>query len=416
MLVDLLLPDVVFTQQIQSFADLLAVWTYFEQPNNLPRIGIEYEQITYPYQQQSCVVPYGVHIGLHRYLLKLADRLSLYPEYDNGHLVALVDANKTTVISLEPGGQIEFSSRPHTRLALLAQELNTYVAAMTDVAKSLGIDLSVLPFNDKRRACAVPVVPKARYQWMQQYWPQRAQDGLNMMINTASVQVNLDFKNQAHASQLIRVAYRLSPYLSALFGRSAKTSTGPVLQRYHVWQSVDPNRCGLPAFMAHTNAIYHDYTKWALQVPVFGIMRQQHFIPIGHLSFESFIDQGFAGHRACLQDWVMHLGTLYPEIRLKKTIELRGADTGSVEHVLWVAAVWHGLLNDLNTLHRIEDSFPCPSDMQALQKAVAQHGLKAHDQDGPIIDKCQWILKQAQKGLAALGEYAVSLERSLILN
>jgi glutamate--cysteine ligase len=376
-------------------------------------LGLEHEKVSYRLSDGG-PVPYFGRNGIHHFLLELCARFGWEPEYTEGFLLSLTRGGAK--VTLEPGGQVELSGSPLADLADVKAELEAHIIEVLDVGADLGIGFSTLGFHPLRDPDDIEFVPKPRYPLMRNYFKRAGTRGRFMMANTATVQVNLDFANEQDAMEKMRAGQRASPYVSAIFANSPfelGKNTGWASRRYFTWLDVDNTRAGLLHFIERENAGYDDYVAWGLKAPMFGIHRDDVFIPAPPIAFEEFLTSGYAGALANQEDWFDHLGTLFPETRIKRTVELRGADSGNVEHSLAVAGIWRGLLDDPFTRARVLAELP-PIDAlgqggpRSLQREVAEKGLDGHFGGLAVMDVALQLVALAKQGLYSLGDSLAS--------
>jgi glutamate--cysteine ligase len=252
-------------------------------------------------------------------------------------------------VTLEPGAQVELSTGVHRSLVTLRDELYGCLTEIEEASRPLGIALLGLGLQPVTAPEDIDFIPKKRYAVMREYLPQRGARAHIMMKQTASIQVNLDYGSEADAADKLRTAMGLSPLVTGLYANSPireGTLTGFMSFRALVWQDTDPDRCGLLPFVFKDGAGFADYLEYALDVPMFFVVRDDVWKPAHGMTFRKFIRKGFDGARATLDDFVLHLSTLFPEVRLKQYVEVRGADSGDPAAVLALAAFWKGILYD----------------------------------------------------------------------
>ncbi|MCC6811117.1 MAG: glutamate--cysteine ligase [Deltaproteobacteria bacterium] len=389
--------------------ELTAIFRRSERKGPL-LLGLEQEKVSYRLDDGGPVPYFGKH-GIHRLLLELCARFGWQPEYTEGFLLSL--SRGAAKITLEPGGQVELSGSPLTDLLQVQRELTEHIDEVVSIGDDLGIGFSTLGFHPLRNPDDIEFVPKPRYPIMRRYFRSAGTRGRYMMANTATVQVNLDFASEADALEKIRAGQRASPYVTAIFANAPfehGKDTGWASRRYFTWLDVDNTRAGLLPFLERDDAGYETYARWGLQAPMFGIHRDDLFIPAPPISFQAFLTAGYAGAQPNQEDWYDHLGTLFPEVRIKRTIELRGADSGGIAHSLAVAGMWRGLLDDPDTRRRLLcelpplDALPEAGGPRALQRIVAERGLQGVFGGERIIDVAARLVVLARRGLYALSD------------
>jgi glutamate--cysteine ligase len=389
--------------QPQSISDLSQLFKR-SQRNGPGLIGLEHEKVSFSLRDGG-PVPYFGPNGVHRLLLELCARFGWEPEHTEGYLLSL--KRGAAHITLEPGGQVELSGSPFPALAHVRDELREHLQEVSEAGAAIGIGLSELGMHPLRNPFDIAFIPKPRYSVMRRYFQQSGARGLYMMGNTATVQVNLDFQDEAEAMEKMRAGQLASPFVSALFSNSPfehGQDTGFQSRRYFTWLDVDRTRQGLVPQFYEEDASYDAYVKWALRAPMFGVHRDHVFVPTSQIPFGSFVRDGLPGLAPNNEDWFDHLGTLYPETRLKRTIELRGQDSGGLDHAMAVAGIWRGLLDHAPSRRAIIAAIPAPSDPRALQLEIARRGLSAEFAGVRALDWAWEVVRAAKRGLYALGD------------
>ncbi len=325
------------------------------------------------------------------------------PESPGGPLIAL--RRGRAAVTLEPGGQLELSGSPCEDIHQIAAELRGHLAEIRATSERLGIAWLGVGFHPFARQQDLDWVPKARYGIMQRYLPTRGRYGLDMMRRTATVQANFDFADEADALRKLRVGLRLAPLTVAMFanspffeGKASSTKS----HRARVWTSVDEDRSGLVPGVWHEAAGYHDYVAWALTVPMFLLKRHGEVVANTGQTFGDFLKNGFGEHRATYGDWEMHLNTLFPEVRLKRTLEIRGADSLPLSLACALPALFTGLFYDARALDAIEALTADLSydEVAALRAQVPDRALLATFRGAPLATFAERVLDIASGGLA----------------
>ncbi|HVV49609.1 MAG TPA: glutamate-cysteine ligase family protein, partial [Polyangia bacterium] len=293
------------------------------------KIGIEQEKIAV--RADGRPVPYDGAGGLGE-LLERLQGLGFQPTREDGHIIAL--ARNGDRITMEPGGQLELSGGALATATDCATALDAHVREVAEAARPLGIRFigtGVRPFGTLDE---VSWLPKRRYVVMRDYFPRHGRESRlahHMMKLTATVQANFDFASEADAADKIRTAYGVTSLVTALFAASPIAfgkPTGLKSTRAAVWLETDADRCGLLPFVFEPSFHFGDYVDWALDVPMFFVVREGGYHPADKLTFRRFMAEGWRGERAGIADWEVHLSTLFPEVRLKRYVEVRGADAG----------------------------------------------------------------------------------------
>ncbi len=322
---------------------------YFElgaKPRERWGVGLEYERVGV-FRESGRAVPYEGPVSVETLLKGLARERGWTPQEEEGRILAL--SKGATRITLEPGAQLELSGAVHKSLTSMREELSAFVTEIDDLSRPLGIawlGLGLQPFSPLDE---IAWIPKRRYAIMREYLPTRGARAPIMMKQTACMQANLDYGSEADAADKLRTAMALSPAVTALYANSPLTEgrlNGFMSYRAWAWRETDPDRCGLLPFVFRDGAGFADYMDYALDVPMFFVVRDGRYLPAQGTTFRRFIRKGFEGQKATVADFETHLTTLFPEVRLKRYIEVRGTDSGDPLSCLALAALWKGILYD----------------------------------------------------------------------
>jgi glutamate--cysteine ligase len=354
-------------------------------------------------------VPFEGPDGVKIVFAELRDRHGWQPEreHEGGEAIALRRGDAS--ITLEPGAQLELSGAPLASIHQTHAEFRGHMAELRDISDELGVVWLGLGFHPFARQDDLPWVPKLRYGVMKRYLPTRGTRGLDMMRRTATVQANFDFESEKDAVRKLRVGLALSPILAAMFANSPFMEgriTGGRSQRAAVWLDVDPDRTGLLPFAWAEDFGYREYVEWALDIPMFLLKRDGRIVENTGQTFRAFLRDGFSGARATRSDWVMHLNTLFPEVRLKNTLELRSADSQPTAMVCALPALMKGVLYDERALAQAEALVRGldHETVAAARPAVAEHALAATLAGRPIVEWARELLTIARDGLARIGD------------
>ena len=353
----------------------------------------------------------------------LAARFGWEPVLENGLPIALTKQGCN--ISLEPGGQFELSGAPLETLHQTCCEVHTHLDEVKKIAEPLGIGMLGMGFQPKWRREDIPWMPKGRYAIMGSYMPKRGGLGLDMMLRTCTVQVNLDFASEADMVRKFRVSLALQPVATALFANSpfVEGRPSPYLSfRSHIWTDTDPDRTGILPFVFEPGMGFERYVDYLLDVPMYFVYREGRYIDASGQSFRDFMQgrlPALPGEVPTLSDWQDHLTTAFPEVRLKRFLEMRGADMGDRDHVIALAAIWVGLLYDADVLDAawqlVRDWTDAERD--ALRNDVPRSALATPFREGTVLDVAREIVALARTGLArrGLGEetYLAVLEHTI---
>jgi glutamate--cysteine ligase len=387
---------------VRSYDDLLSLFYAAEKPRERWLVGPEMEKPGV-YADLS-PIPYSGERGVLRFLSMLQEKHGWKPEreYEGGPIIALVRDGAS--ITLEPGGQLELSGAAVKSIHEVCAEFRAHLKEIAPLSKELGITWLGLGFHPYARREDFEWVPKSRYGIMREYLPTRGAHALDMMLRTSTVQANYDFSSEADAMRKMRVALALSPVTTAMFANSPwkeKAPHGGVTYRGRVWLDVDPDRSGLLPALWMKDATYKDYVEWALDVPMFMFKRAGQKVANTGQTFRSFWQSGFQGHHALMSDWTTHLNTLFPEVRLKKTIEVRGADAQGQPMACALPALWTGILYDDKALAEAEaltESFTHP-EAEALRALLWKDGLKAPFRGKKLAALAEKVIEIAEGGL-----------------
>ena len=337
---------------IESRDDLLSVFAGGEKPRDKWRIGTEHEKFVYrldDHRAPSWDEPRGI-----RDLLMGLTEFGWEPVFEGGKVIALKGADGN--VSLEPAGQFELSGAPLENLHQSCAESGRHLQQCKAIGDRLGLGfLGLGMWPDKARS-DLPVMPKGRYKIMLNYMPKVGTLGLDMMLRTCTIQVNLDYSSDTDMVKKFRVGLALQPVATALFANSPFTEGRPngyKSFRSHIWEDTDPDRTGMLPFVFDDGFGYERYCDYALDVPMYFVYRAGQYIDVAGESFRSFIEgklPQLPGEKPTLTDWTDHLSTAFPEVRLKSFLEMRGADGGRWSRICALPALWVGLLYDTEAL------------------------------------------------------------------
>ncbi|MCG7392270.1 glutamate--cysteine ligase [Microvirga sp. ACRRW] len=347
--------DVSDTTPIGARSELVAWIAEGEKPREAWRLGTEHEKVPF-YKADTTPVPYDGGKGIRALLEGLQDRTGWSPIMEDDHPIGLFDEKGGGAISLEPGGQFELSGAPLKTLHETAQETAQHIVDVKAVSEKLGIDFLTLGMSPLWTRGQTPVMPKKRYGIMTSYMPKVGTLGLDMMYRTSTVQVNMDYASEADMVKKLRVSLALQPIATAIFANSPFTDGKPngfLSMRSNIWLDTDKNRTGMMAFAFEDGFGYERYVDWALDVPMYFVKRDETYHNVAGASFRDLLAGKLAqlpGERAVRSDWANHVSTLFPEVRLKRYLEMRGADVGNIEHIVALSAFWTGLLYDETAL------------------------------------------------------------------
>ncbi|MBJ3775166.1 glutamate--cysteine ligase [Acuticoccus mangrovi] len=326
-----------------------------EKPAADFRIGTEHEKFAFNLADHA-PVPYEGPSGIGRVLSEMKTLTGWEAIEERGNIIGLADPAGGGAISVEPGGQFELSGAPLQSLHQTCVEANGHLAQVRQIAERLGIGFLGLGLAPTWARADMPKMPKQRYDIMTAYMPKVGTRGLDMMYRTTTIQVNLDFSSEADMVKKMRVGLALQPIATALFANSPfieGKANGYRSNRAAVWHDVDLARSGPIPFAFEEGFGYERYVAWALDVPMYFVKRGDCYIEATSATFADFMDGRFdklPGERPTMGDWVNHLSTLFPEVRLKRFLEMRGADGGPWRRICALPAFWVGLLYDPGVL------------------------------------------------------------------
>jgi glutamate--cysteine ligase len=394
---------------IDNKADLIAPMQAGEKPQTRWRIGTEHEKFVYRLSDHGA--PSYEEPGGIRDLLMALTRYGWEPVIEGGKVIALSGEDGT--VSLEPAGQLELSGAPLVNLHQTCAETGRHLKQVKEVGAELGLGfLGLGMWPDKTRE-DLPIMPKGRYAIMLRHMPRVGSMGLDMMLRTCTIQTNLDYSSEADMVQKFRTSLALQPLATALFANSPFTEGKPngfLSYRSHIWTDTDPARTGMLPFVFEDGFGYERYVDYMLDVPMYFVFREGRYIDAAGLSFRDFMNGELSvlpGEKPTRSDWIDHLSTAFPEVRLKSFLEMRGADGGPWNRICALPALWVGLLYDQSALDAAWDLVKGWSieGQQLLRDEVPRLGLKATAPDGrPLLEVAREVLDIASAGLAARAE------------
>ena len=344
--------DDSYSRLIESRDDLLAEFASGEKPADRWRIGTEHEKFVYRCADKRAP-SYDEPGGIRDLLMGLTE-FGWDPVFEGDNVIALKGADGA--VSLEPAGQFELSGAPLENLHQSCSEAARHLNQCKEIGDRLGLGfLGLGMWPDKARA-DLPVMPKGRYKIMLNYMPKVGSLGLDMMLRTCTIQVNLDYSSEADMVKKFRVGLALQPVATALFANSPFTEGKPngfKSFRSHIWEDTDPDRTGMLPFVFEDGFGYERYCDYMLDVPMYFVYRDAKYLDVAGRSFRDFLDgelPELPGEKPRVTDWTDHLSTAFPEVRLKSFLEMRGADGGRWGRICGLPALWVGLLYDTQAL------------------------------------------------------------------
>ena len=398
--------DIVDSEVVES-RDALVAWLEAGcKPAGPFRIGAEHEKIPF-YRANHSPVPYGGDKGIRALLEGMRKRLGWDGIEDGGNLIGLYDPNGGGAISLEPGGQFELSGAPLDDAHATADELDRHLTVARSVAEPLGIGFLALGMSPKWSLAETPIMPKHRYAIMARYMPKVGTRGLDMMFRTATVQVNLDFMSEKDMVAKMRVGLALQPAITALFANSPFTDgklNGLLSARSEIWRHTDGARTGMLSFVFEPGMGFERYVDYALDVPLYFLKRGGNYQDVAGASFRDLLAgrlRQAPGERATIADWANHLSTIFPEVRLKRYLEMRGADVGPPERIVALAALMAGLYYNPEALGSAEALIEgwSAEDRQKLRDDAPLLGLAAEARGRDLRSVALDMLAISRSGL-----------------
>ena len=392
---------------VESKADLVE---YLEQgckPASQWRLGTEHEKFGFTVDDLR-PLPYEGERSIRSILVGLAEQFDWKPVMEDGRPIALLDETGAS-ITLEPGGQLELSGAVLDNIHQTCTEVNTHLKQVIAVSEPLGIAFIGMGFQPKWPLKDMQWMPKARYRIMRDYMEKVGTLGQDMMARTCTVQVNVDFSSEADMVRKFRTSLALQPIATALFANSPFTDGKPngfVSYRSHVWEDTDPDRTGMLPFVFEDEMGFERYTDYMLDVPMYFVYRDGDYIDASGQSFRDFLDgrlPALPGEKPRLLDWENHLTTAFPEVRLKKFLEMRGADGGPWARLCALPALWAGLLYHQQSLDAAWDMARDWSleERLELRRDVPRLGLEARIRGRSVRELAGEVIELARNGLIA---------------
>jgi len=407
---------------VRQLADYIAVGS---KPPAQFRIGTEHEKFGFrlPDLTPPPYLPDEDHPGSIRDLLQSLGRIDGDPILDRGNVIGLRQGDAS--VSLEPAGQLELSGAPLATLHETKTEFDAHFSQLRCPSRDLRIGFASLGFHPLASRAAMPWMPKGRYAIMRRYMQTVGTMGLDMMTRTCTVQVNLDYASETDMRRKLRVSLLLQPLATALFANSPFTEGKPngyQSYRAHVWTDTDNQRSGIPAVFFEDGFGFERYAEWLVDaVPMYFVYRDGSYIDVAGQSFRAFMEgrlPDLAGITPTVGDFADHMTTAFTDVRLKRFLEMRGADAGSAEMMVAQSALWVGLLYDDAALTAAEALLRGlgHDDALALRAAVPRQGLEASFRGGTLRDLAGPVVAIARDGLRARGQRdAVGADESVLL-
>jgi glutamate--cysteine ligase len=399
--------DQVDMTPIETREELIAWFEAGSKPKSQFRIGTEHEKFVFMTERNN-PVPYDGRRSIRALLEGMQHLLGWEPILENGNVIGLFDVTGGGAISLEPGGQFELSGAPVETVHQTCSELMAHMAQVKEVARPLGIGFLGLGMTPNWSRAEIPIMPKGRYRIMTAYMPKVGRYGLDMMYRTCTVQTNLDYSGEADMVKKLRVSLALQPIATAMFANSPFTEGRPngfLSFRSEIWRDTDPDRTGMLPWAFEPGMGFERYVDYALGVPMYFVKRGERYIDVSGQSFRDLMQgrlPGLPGERATISDWANHVSTIFPEVRLKRYLEMRGADGGPWRRLPALPAYWVGLLYDDGSLDAAWELVKgwTAEQRQQFRDEVPKLGFGATVAGRNALDLTKTTLALARKGLA----------------
>jgi glutamate--cysteine ligase len=400
--------DQVDATPIETREELVAWFAAGSKPKSQFRLGTEHEKFAFTIDTRR-PVPYEGRRSIRALLEGMQHLLGWEPIVEKGNIIGLFDVTGGGAISLEPGGQFELSGAPVETVHQTSAELMAHRAQVKEVARPLGIGFLGIGMTPAWSRADMPMMPKGRYRIMTAYMPKVGKLGLDMMYRTCTVQTNLDFSSEADMVKKLRVSLALQPIATALFANSPFTEGKPngfLSFRSEIWRDTDADRSGMLPWAFEQGMGFERWVDYALDVPMYFIKRGETYIDVSGASFRELMAgklNSAPGERATISDWANHISTIFPEVRLKRYLEMRGADSGPWRWLPALPAFWVGLLYDDDVLDAAWDLVKgwSAEARQQLRDDVPKLGFKATIGGRSALDLAKATLSLAERGLRA---------------
>jgi glutamate--cysteine ligase len=399
--------DQVDMTPIETREDLVAWFEAGSKPRSRFRIGTEHEKFVFTVDGHN-PVPYEGRRGICALLEGMQHLLGWEPIVEAGNIIGLFDVTGGGAISLEPGGQFELSGAPVETVHQTCSELMAHLAQVKEVARPLGIGFLGLGMTPTWSRAQIPMMPKGRYRIMTAYMPKVGKLGLDMMYRTCTVQTNIDYSSESDMVKKLRVSLALQPVATAMFANSPFTEGKPngfLSFRSEIWRDTDSDRSGMLPWAFEPGMGFERYVDYALGVPMYFVKRGERYIDVAGQSFRDLMAgrlQGLPGEHATISDWVNHVSTIFPEVRLKRYLEMRGADGGPWRRLPALPAYWVGILYDDDSLQAAWDLVKdwTAAERQKLRDEVPRLGFAATIAGQSVLQLAKTTIALAGHGLA----------------
>ena len=399
--------DQVDLTPIERRDELVAWLAQGVKPKSKFRIGTEHEKFAFTLTGHR-PVPYDGRRGIRALLEGMQHLLGWEPIMEGPNVIGLSDVTGGGAITLEPGGQFELSGAQVETVHQTYSEVMAHFAQVREVSRPLGVGFLGIGMTPDWSRAEMPKMPKGRYDIMTAYMPKVGTLGLDMMYRTCTVQTNLDFSSEADMVKKLRVSLALQPVATALFANSPFTDGKPngyLSFRSEIWRSTDNDRAGMLPFAFEPGMGFERWVDYALDVPMYFVKHGDEYVDVAGQSFRDLLAgklPGMPGARATISDWANHLSSIFPEVRLKRYLEMRGADSGPLPNLLALPALWVGILYDDGCLDAAWDMVKdwTAEERRQLRDDVPKLGLAAKIRGRTVFTLATEVLKLARAGLA----------------
>jgi glutamate--cysteine ligase len=396
------------SEPLESRSELVRYFESGAKPRRQWRIGTEYEKIAVS-AKDGRALPFSGPGGVEHILRLLVERHGYHPEEEHGRITQL--QGERAPITIEPGGQIELSGEQCETIHCAHREFTRHLEQLTAIGRELGAVILGLGMQPVSTIDEIELLPKARYRIMYPYMARKGRLGQRMMKQTAGVQANLDYSDEADAMRKLRVGMGLVPIIYAMFANSPVCDghlNGYQSYRGHIWTDTDPDRCGMLDFVFRDDAGFEDYIDYALDVPMYFLIRDHEYVSLTKppgITFRQFMESGYGKERATIDDWTNHLTTIFTEVRLKKYIEVRNADSQPPALMLALPALLKGVLYDDDCMAAAWDLVKRSTFEERVRLTDAAHkfGLEARAGRAKVQDLALEVLNIAMEGLERQG-------------
>lgn len=391
-------------QPIENKAQLVRHHELGEKTKDGLLIGTEHEKFVLDAKTNKLVPYEGAH-GI-KALLQGLIRFGFQPIMEGSHIIGLTRGTET--ISLEPAGQLELSGAPLKNLHDMSMELERHLSEVKMVGSELGLKFMAIGYHPTLTVEEAPWMPKGRYAIMKNYMPKVGGRGLEMMLLTCTTQVNLDYTSEADMVRKMRVGLALQPVVSALFASSPFQKgnlAGRLTNRCAVWLDVDAVRSGTLPFAFEEGFGYERYVDYALDVPMYFVYRNGKYINCAGQSFRDFLEgklPALPGEKPMMSDWMNHLTTLFPDVRMKTYLEMRGADVGTrPDMIKALPALWTGLFYDDTALHNAEAMIKewTVTEIEDMRREITRLGMSSVVANRSVFSLAKQTVNLALQGL-----------------